>query len=119
MLLFHAPSIAPEVPLLMQKVSGVGIRLNSCHLYCRVERATSQAAGRRSAVAVPSVSVLSSRILCSLDVPSPSNQGMEVVNVKGDVMKTTFFQPEELSETVAMTILQLLVLLACFSTPPF
>jgi len=63
--------------------------LNSCHFYYRVERASSQAAGRKSAVEVPSVSVLPTSILPSLDVPSPSNQDMEVVNVKGAVMKNT------------------------------
>lgn len=73
----------------MQRVSGVGTRLNSCHFYYGVERASPQAAGRRSAVAVPSVSALPARILPLLDVPSLSNQDMEVVNVRGAVMKNT------------------------------
>ena len=72
---------------LMQRVSGMEIHLNLCHFYYRVERASSQAAGRRSAVAVPSVSALPARTLPSLDVLLPSNQDMEVVNVKGAVMK--------------------------------
>ena len=71
----------------MQRVSGMEIHLNSCHFYYRVESASSQAAGRRSAVAVPSVSALPARTLPSLDVLLPSNQDMEVVNVKGAVMK--------------------------------
>lgn len=65
-------------------------------------------------MALPSVSSLPAGILLSLDVPSPSNQDMEVVTIKEAVMKTLL--PEELSEVVAMAILQLLVL-SVFSTP--
>lgn len=64
-------------------------------------------------MAVPSVSELPARILPSLDVPLPSNQDKEVVNVKGAVMENTL-QPEELSEAVVMTIPQLLVFLVFF-----
>lgn len=73
----------------MQRVSAVGMDLNSCHFYYRVEGAPSRAAGRRSTVAVPSVSALPARILPSLHVPLPSNQDKEVVNVKGAVMENT------------------------------
>jgi len=40
-------------------------------------------------VALPSVSALPAGILLSLDVPSPSNQDMEVVTVKEAVMKNS------------------------------
>lgn len=69
--------------------SAVGMNLSSCHFYWRVEKAPSQAAGRRSAVTVPSVPVLPTRILPLLDVPLPFNQDKEVVNVKGAVMENT------------------------------
>lgn len=51
--------------------------------------APSQGAGRRRPVAVPSVSALPARTLPSPDVPLPSNQDKEVVNVKGAVMENT------------------------------
>lgn len=40
-------------------------------------------------MAVPSVSALLARILPSLDVPLPSNQDKEEVNVKEAVMENT------------------------------
>lgn len=44
---------------------------------------------QEDAVALPSVSALPAGILLSLDVPSPSNQDMEVVTVKEAVMKNS------------------------------